>query len=99
MGMKRLPSSVDIALTAADAQASAIPIAHSFPEYSPFNVLMFMGATLKQSAAETGSMMEENLNDAYSALLEWLESIGEPEDSEIVQILEEINQTDSCVND
>ena len=35
MGMKRLPSLVDIALTAADAQASAIPIAHSFPVHSP----------------------------------------------------------------
>jgi len=35
MGMKRLPSSVDIALTAADAQASAIQIAHSFPVHSP----------------------------------------------------------------
>ena len=33
--MKRLPSSVDIALTAADAQASAIPTAHSFPVHSP----------------------------------------------------------------
>ena len=36
MGMKRFPSSVDIALTADDAQASAIPTAHSVPLHLPF---------------------------------------------------------------
>ena len=46
---------------------------------------------IKQNASAAGSVAKETLCDAYSAIREWLESLGEPEDAELIQTLDEIS--------
>ena len=46
---------------------------------------------IKQSAMDAGSFTEEKVTEAYATVREWLCSTGESEDSEMVQVLDEVS--------
>ena len=48
-------------------------------------------SVIKQSAADAGSFTKEKMTEAYAAVREWLCSMGEPEDSELIQTLDEMS--------
>ncbi len=47
-------------------------------------------ALIKQNAVEAGSVAEDKLTEAYTAVREWLLEMGELADSEMMQVLEEV---------
>ncbi len=49
-------------------------------------------AQIRQNTVKTGSVAEEKLTEAYTTIYEWLLKNGEPEDSELVQDLKDIEE-------
>ncbi len=48
---------------------------------------------IRQNGIEAGSVAEDRLQEAYGTVREWLADAGEPEDSDIMQYLEELEKS------